>query len=586
VRFGIFYEHQLPRPWSERSEAQLLRDSLEQVELADRLGFDYVWEVEHHFLEEYSHSSAPEVFLAAASQRTSQIRLGHGIVNVMPAVNHPARVAERIATLDLISGGRVEFGTGESSSAAELGGFLIDREHKRQIWQEQLDAITRMLVETPFAGLDGEYVQMPPRNVIPKPLQKPHPPMWVACSRRETIHLAARNGIGALSFSFVEPKDAAKWVSEYYGLLDSEDCVPAGFAVNPNVAVVLPMMLAGEEAEAIERGIDGAHFFGYSLGHYYGLASHAAGTTDVYREFLARRDQSGFARHIVRPDQAPLGVRLLQEGMGSLRGAIGTPEQVRDLVSRYERAGVDQVVFVLQSGRNRHEHICESLQLFAEQVMPAFLEGREEREAAKTARLAAAVGAALARREPARRLASPYVIDEQAELSRARRRRRRGRQPSPREFLQLAGEQARCAARASAVKLLARAVDGASDAVVERRFGSGIAQRTVFTGMTRSFEPDAAGGFQGSLVYELARPATGAESSRWTIEVLDGRAIARPGAAADPALTVRFNLADFVRIAAGTMDPAVPVLADRASFEGDFALAARLAEMFGAPSPY
>src|ERR1700731_735732 len=144
MRFGIFYEHQLPRPWSERSEADLLRDALEQVELADRVGLDYVWEVEHHFLEEYSHSSAPEVFLAAASQRTQRIRLGHGIVNVLPAVNHPARVAERIAPLDLLSGGRVEFGTGESSSAAELGGFLIEREHKREMWHQALDAITRM----------------------------------------------------------------------------------------------------------------------------------------------------------------------------------------------------------------------------------------------------------------------------------------------------------------------------------------------------------------------------------------------------------------------------------------------------------
>src|SRR6202011_914628 len=111
MRFGIFYEHQLPRPWSERSEADLLRDALEQVELADRVGLDYVWEVEHHFLEEYSHSSAPEVFLAAASQRTKNIRLGHGIIQLPPAVNHPARVAERVATLDLVSGGRVDFGT-------------------------------------------------------------------------------------------------------------------------------------------------------------------------------------------------------------------------------------------------------------------------------------------------------------------------------------------------------------------------------------------------------------------------------------------------------------------------------------------
>src|SRR5436305_5190820 len=186
MRFGLFYEHQLPRPWDPDAEERIMQDALDQIELADRLGFDYVWEVEHHFLEEYSHSSAPEVFLAAASQRTTNIRLGHGIVNVMPQVNHPARVAERVATLDIVSNGRVDFGTGESSSAAELGGFLIEREHKRDMWQESLGAVTRMLVEEPFAGIDGQWVQMPPRNVVPKPVQSPHPPVWVACSRRET----------------------------------------------------------------------------------------------------------------------------------------------------------------------------------------------------------------------------------------------------------------------------------------------------------------------------------------------------------------------------------------------------------------
>src|SRR4029077_17138828 len=222
MRFGIFYEHQLPRPWELSSEHRLLQNALEQVELADKSGIDYVWEVEHHFLEEYSHSSAPEVFLAAASQRTSRIRLGHGIVQLPLAFNHTARVAERIATLDLVSDGRVEFGTGESASEAELGGFGIDRATKRDQWDEALDAVTRMFVEQPFAGYDGRFLQMPPRNVVPKPLQRPHPPLWVACSRRETIHLAAEKGIGALSFSFINPDEAKHWVADYYDTIASE----------------------------------------------------------------------------------------------------------------------------------------------------------------------------------------------------------------------------------------------------------------------------------------------------------------------------------------------------------------------------
>src|SRR3989442_434307 len=151
MRFGLFYEHQLPRPWDPDSERRLYADALEQIEIADRVGFDFVWEVEHHFMEEYSHSSAPEVFLAAASQRTSRIRLGHGIVQLPHAVNHPARVAERIATLDLVSNGRVEFGTGESSSAAELGGFGVRRGEKRAMWEDAMEAITSTFVEEPVA---------------------------------------------------------------------------------------------------------------------------------------------------------------------------------------------------------------------------------------------------------------------------------------------------------------------------------------------------------------------------------------------------------------------------------------------------
>src|SRR5271169_3499547 len=121
---------QLPRPWGEDSEWQLYHNSLDQVERADRLGYHYAWEVEHHFLEEYSHSSAPEVFLAAASQRTKQIRLGHGILQL--TTNHPARVAEKVATLDLLSNGRCEFGMGESASITELEPFGIDFDNKRE----------------------------------------------------------------------------------------------------------------------------------------------------------------------------------------------------------------------------------------------------------------------------------------------------------------------------------------------------------------------------------------------------------------------------------------------------------------------
>jgi len=238
------------------------------------------------------------VFLGAVSQRTKRIRLGHGIVQLPLNFNHTARIAERIATLDLVSDGRVDFGTGEASSEAELGGFPVDRESKRAQWEEALHAVTRMFVEEPFAGCDGRYLKMPPRNVVPKPLQKPHPPLWVACSRRETIHLAAAHGLGALSFSFVEPPAAKEFVDDYYATLCSDECVAAGFAVNPHVAVTSPFMCHRDESTAIERGLDGGHFFGYSLGHYYVYGQHRPGLTNVWEEFQQRRSELGFDRGI------------------------------------------------------------------------------------------------------------------------------------------------------------------------------------------------------------------------------------------------------------------------------------------------
>ena len=285
-----------------------------------------------------------------------------------------------------MSDGRVEFGTGEASSEAELGGFLIDRETKRDQWTEGLDAVTRMFAEEPFAGYDGTWFKMPPRNVIPKPLQKPHPPLWVACSRRETIHLAATKGIGALSFSFVEPDEAKEWVDDYYATLQSEECVAGGFAVNPQVACVLPMMCHPDEATAIDRGIDGGHFFGYSLAHYYVFGQHRPGQTNVWEDFQKNRAEWGFDRNIAAQTGQVLGAQLMEEGLGSLRGAIGTPDQIRALLRGYDDAGVDQVIFVSQAGNNKHEDICESLELFAAEVMPEFTDRADADEKQKQER--------------------------------------------------------------------------------------------------------------------------------------------------------------------------------------------------------
>ena len=171
MKFGVFYELQLPRPWVEDSEQRLFAEALAQVELADRIGIDYAWEVEHHFLDEYSHSSSPEVFLACAAGRTDRIRLGHGIRQVIPNYNHPARTAEGLATLDLVSNGRVDFGIGEGATRLELHGFDIPAKQKRAMALEAAEQIANMMVLDPYPGYESETFSMPCRNVIPKPRQ-------------------------------------------------------------------------------------------------------------------------------------------------------------------------------------------------------------------------------------------------------------------------------------------------------------------------------------------------------------------------------------------------------------------------------
>jgi alkanesulfonate monooxygenase SsuD/methylene tetrahydromethanopterin reductase-like flavin-dependent oxidoreductase (luciferase family) len=339
------------------------------------------------------------------------MRIGHGVVQTAPGYNHPARTAERIAMLDLVSGGRVEFGSGESSSEAELGGFGVDRETKREAWLEGLEVAIRCMTETPFGGVDGRFVSMPPRNVVPKPVQKPHPPLWVACSRRDTILLAAEKGIGALSFAFVEPEDARAWVEDYEAVL-AERCVPVGLSVNPQVACVTPMMCAPHEEDALARGLEGANFFGYSLAHFYVFGDHVPATTDVWAEFLERRGKMGYSpeaalagRHEV------LGAKAAAGDHTGLRGAIGTPAQLREFLRRYEEAGVDQLIFVMQAGHNRHEDIMESIELFGTQVLPEFLERDEAATRAKALRMEPLIERAMARRDrSAPVMPSDYVM--------------------------------------------------------------------------------------------------------------------------------------------------------------------------------
>lgn len=349
MKFGIFYEHQLPRPWDEDSEYRLLHNSLEQIALADSLGYDYAWEVEHHFLEEYSHSSAPEVFLAAASQRTSNIRLGHGIIQL--TTNHPARVAERVSTLDLLSHGRVELGLGEGSSVTELHPFDRRFRDKRDVWEDAVRALIPMFTEV-GTEYHGTYFDFPLRNVVPKPRQKPHPPLWVACSQMETIRMAGMRGMGALGFQFVSAEAAQAWVHAYYNAYTKRLDKLADYVPNPAIAVVSQFMCADTDEEAQERA-EGSSFFQFALGFYNSHGPVEPGTVDLWQEFLAFRD-------------TPKGQAQ------RLGGLIGSPATIRERLAKFEESHVDQVILLNQAGKNRHEDICSSLELFAAEVMPEF----------------------------------------------------------------------------------------------------------------------------------------------------------------------------------------------------------------------
>lgn len=577
MRFGLLLGHQLPRPWGPGAEARSLADGLSLIARAEELGLDRAWVLEHHFLEEFSHSSAPAVFLGAASQRTERIRLGLANTPLPPGFGPVVRVAEAVGTLDLLSGGRVDLGTAEGTTGAELGAFGVDRATKHAQWKEVLEVLARMLTEQPFAGADGRWAAMPPRAILPRPQQEPHPPLWLTCVRPDGIRTAAEHGLGALCLAPLEPAEAGAWVAEYRDTIASARCVPAGFALDARVAVTVPLHVHEDEATAIERGIDGAHFWHYAQAHYETFGDHRPGRTDLWEEFTRRRALVGFARDAVKADGAPLRMRVLDGGASALRGAIGTPDQVRELVAAYAEAGVDEIVWVLQSGRTSHEHAVAALELFAREVLPPFRADADIDEGRRRSQLAPAIDAALARRAPRRSVESAYGFGPRDEggdgLGRPAESLTsvpvpRTSRPGLRRTAQARGE--------AAFRAWVRRTD---DERLERTAGSPQGLRVLFTAMQTSFVPGETGGFTGELAYEL-RGLDGAVR-QWTLDVGPDRVKARPGPASAPRLTVKLSLADFVRLAGRDLDAGTALLTGRMDLEGDFSLAARLGAMFG-----
>ncbi len=377
MKFGISYNLVCPRPletdnWGPEDEHKLMKETLEQVEFADKLGFDYVWGTEHHFLEEYSISSAPEVWLSAVAAKTKHIRLGHGIVHMPPKHNHPARVAERVAMLDLISDGRVEFGTGEGATVTETGGFLTPRAEKKEAWEEATREACRMMTMTPYPGYEGIHFCMPERNIIPKPLQKPHPPLWVAASRLETAMLGARFGMGALGVGFDTPEEADERVKRYWDLARRTK-TPIGLAMNPAISTSANLMMGKTNEEAMKRGLRGAQYFGFSLAFTNGEVHH--GKDHLNRLFTEKFGREGEEKPMVEPEQEPEDETQRTLARAGGRGLfIGSPAFVRENLRRYEDANVDLMNWQIQGGFRKHEHIMETIEMFAKEVMPEFQE--------------------------------------------------------------------------------------------------------------------------------------------------------------------------------------------------------------------
>jgi alkanesulfonate monooxygenase SsuD/methylene tetrahydromethanopterin reductase-like flavin-dependent oxidoreductase (luciferase family) len=374
MKFDLLYELQAPKPHDERSEWRCYKEALEQIELADRLGFDTVWAVEHHFLTEFAHCSAPEVFLTAAAARTTRIRIGHGVVLLPSKFNHPIRIAERAAALDILSDGRLEFGTGRSSQY-EQAGFEIDTELSRDMWQESLEMVPRMWTEDPFEHR-GRFVSVPPRSIIPKPLQKPHPPIWMAATSPQSWELAGRNGIGILGLTiFVSVPQLQDRVRAYRAAL--AQAKPVGKFINDQVGAFTIVHVAETRQQAVANGgTDAAiNYLLYAFRILGGGAN--PGDAGMQRERAAGEIKSTPYRDIIAKEY-PIIHKMMknectfedldQEDMV----IVGSVDECIRKVERYQQAGLDHFIALMQADRIPHDKVMRSIELFGKEIIPRF----------------------------------------------------------------------------------------------------------------------------------------------------------------------------------------------------------------------
>lgn len=356
MKFSLLYEMETPRPWHALSEYNIYWEALAQIELADRLGFDYVWEVEHHFLEEYSHSSAPEVFFGAVTQRTRNIRIGHGVRLLPFKFNHPIKVAEAAAVLDIMSNGRAEIGTGRSTTAQELDGFGVNYETSREECSEALEIMVKAWTEE-ILEYDGKLIQVPPRRVLPKPIQKPHPPLWMACVAPDSYEIAGEKGLGVLSFA-MNWEQVQKSMASYRQAC-ARRTAPVSKVITEQFAG-LSVVQVCENKEDEKVALAGARWF----------MDHVA---ELFRPMMTKNKlyTYEYLRQLFALDSEPRELsdeELKQHQMV----VIGNPDEVIAKIEAFEHGGMDQIICFKQAGHIPHANIMKSLRLMAQHVLPHF----------------------------------------------------------------------------------------------------------------------------------------------------------------------------------------------------------------------
>ncbi|HVW25170.1 MAG TPA: LLM class flavin-dependent oxidoreductase [Polyangiaceae bacterium] len=355
MKFSLFYEMQIADP-TPASETETFRACVEQAVLAEKLGFHGIWAVEHHGLYEYSHSSAPEIFLSFVAARTERIRIGHGVTLLPHRYNHPIRVAERIAALDILSGGRVDFGTGKSSSAVEQGAFEADPAALSEQWLEALRAIPEMW-ESDVFEFKGKYLDVPPTQIVPKPVQRPHPPIYCACTGPESATTAGRLGLGALNFSLGSDDYLMGKVTAYREAIAAAE--PVAKSVVDHFACAPPALVLSDDRRACEYGFRGARFFASALSRYYLGRERPTGRLPVERGFLSDAELAAAMRNRTAPGAAN-------------NACIGDPSAAKEFVQRFVELGVDELIFIMQMGTVPLELVTESVRTFGEKVLPHF----------------------------------------------------------------------------------------------------------------------------------------------------------------------------------------------------------------------